>query len=84
MMSIKRLKSTAHAAGYVMAVSEEYLQDEPQPHLLALEAPPAERPTYVPYKKPQPPVLLIEHHNRAASLLQNIIDTLRGGRPTVA
>ncbi len=80
MMSIKRLKSTAHAAGYVMAVSEEYLDAE-KTRLLALEAPLAERPTYVPYKEPQKQVLMIEHQ-KASTFLSNLFDGWRSGRAT--
>ncbi len=79
-MSIQRLKSVAHAAGYAMAVPTEYL-DEQQPRLLALEAPPAERPAYRPHKQPQPEQLLLEYHG-AASVLHNWFDALRGGRAT--
>ena len=79
-MSIQRLKSLAHAAGYAMAVPSEYL-DEEQPRLLALEAPPAERPAYRPHKQPQPAPLLLEYE-AASSVLHNWLDTLRGGRAT--
>ncbi|MGH1420018.1 MAG: hypothetical protein ACRBCJ_14270 [Hyphomicrobiaceae bacterium] len=78
--SMQSLKSKAHAAGYVMAVSEEYLEAEHN-KLLALEAPLAERPTYVAYKEPQKPVLMIEHHkDKASTFLHNLLDGLRSGR----
>ncbi len=78
-MGIQRLKSAAHAAGYAMAVPVEYFEEEDQQRLLALEAPPADRPKYAPHKPPHDSVpLLLEYHS-PGNWLHDWFDGWRSG-----